>query len=110
MQLVVNCKHCNHKIILSSNAKSRAALRDQLGLRFTLSCPICKEFVSYDVHDVIAESNSGKASSGAVLGGIIGLLFGPEGALLGSIIGGAAGFTSDEKDKALVLQFNESTV
>lgn len=108
MQIYLNCPHCRKKIILKSEAKNRNELAIQWGSSFSIDCPHCHQQSIHSVLDILAEPSSNNAPGGAILGGLIGLLIGPEGALIGSAIGGAIGYNSDANEKRMVQQFNES--
>ena len=108
MQLYINCPHCRKKVILKSEAKTRSELAVQWGYSFNIDCPHCHLQSSHTVQDVLAESSSNNAPGGAILGGLIGLIIGPEGALIGSAIGGAIGYKSDADEKRMVQLFNEN--
>ena len=73
-----------------------------------MNCPHCQFQGYYSVYNVFAESSSNNAPVGAIIGGLIGLLAGPEGALLGSIIGGGLGFGGDQNERNMVNRFNNS--
>lgn len=109
MQLYLNCPHCRKKIILKSEATTRNELSIQWGFSFSIDCPHCHQQNAHSVHDILAEPSSNSAPGGAILGGLIGLLIGPEGALIGSAIGGAIGYNSDSNEKKMVQHFNESS-
>jgi hypothetical protein len=64
----------------------------------------------YHVHQVVAESDSNNLTSGAIIGGIIGLLAGPFGILVGGTLGGALGNEGDKTENEKVNYFNRSTV
>ena len=108
MQLYLHCPNCRRKIILRSVAKTRYQLASQWGRNFSLICPHCKFNGFYNVNNVYAEASPKSAAAGAIIGGLIGLIFGPEGALIGSAIGGAGGLAKDEDERRMVQQFNDS--
>jgi len=108
MRLYINCSHCKSKIILQSAAKTRRELALQWGNNFTINCLHCHFQVYYSVQDVFAETISNNAPGAAIIGGLIGLLIGPEGALIGSAIGGGIGYKIDEIEKKMVESFNNS--
>ena len=108
IRLYIYCSHCRSKIILQSAAKTRFELASQWGNNFAINCPHCHVQVYYSVQDVFAETISNNAPAAAIVGGLIGLLIGPEGALVGSAIGGGIGYKLDEIGKKMVEQFNNS--
>ena len=63
---------------------------------------------NYHVNQVYAVANTNNIAPGAIIGGLIGLLLGPEGLIIGGLIGGALGNTDDQKDLKKVQQFNQS--
>jgi DNA-directed RNA polymerase subunit RPC12/RpoP len=108
MQLYLHCPNCDRKIILKSEAKTRHELAIQFGNSFFITCPHCQHQSLYNVQNVFAETDQKIAATGAIIGGLIGLIFGPEGALIGSAIGGAGGLARDEEEKKAVQRFNNS--
>lgn len=108
MQLYLHCQNCSRKITLGSDARTRSQLAYQWGPNFYIVCPHCQYQGFYSVHEVFAETNSKATPVGAIIGGLIGLFLGPEGALIGSAIGGAGGFAKAEEDKRMVREFNDS--
>ncbi len=103
MRLYVICRHCNQKIYFNSPAKSRR----ELPAFFQLKCPnvTCQQTNLYNSFEVYAEPAL-TATSGAVLGGLLGLLLGPEGAVGGAILGGAIGKAKEQEEKEAVERFN----
>lgn len=108
MQLYLLCCNCNRKVILSSTAKTRTELANQWGYNFYINCPHCGVQGYYNVRNVFAETSTNTAPVGAIIGGLIGLIFGPEGALIGSILGGGGGFGLDQNERNMVTTFNNS--
>ena len=108
MQIYLPCSNCNKKILLNSPARTRGELASIWGDHFHIACPHCNYQGLYSVTHVYAEVRDKSAAAGAIIGGLIGLLLGPEGALIGSAIGGAGGFAKDEEEKKKVQRFNES--
>jgi|SRR3990172_9814559 len=103
MRLFVHCIHCNNKIYLSSNAKTR----QELPYNFEISCASCGKLGYYTSRNVFAESGL-TATGGALLGGLLGLAFGGAGALAGAILGGMVGKNSQDQDAIDVSRFNNS--
>jgi len=108
MEIFTNCIYCNVKIKLDTHAINRSQLANEWGEHFVLSCPNCHQHASYLTTKVFAENNSKSAPAGAIIGGLIGLIFGPEGAFIGSAIGGAGGLSKDEENRKKVERFNNS--
>src|ERR1017187_7015108 len=109
MQLYINCPTCNKKIILDSQAKTRQELAlNWGGWEFVINCPHCVTGLRFHVSHVGAEPKITNAAPGAIIGGLIGLLIGPEGALIGSALGGAIGLGTDETERKMVRDFNNS--
>jgi outer membrane lipoprotein SlyB len=101
MQLyVVNRK--GEKNILDISASTRNELARKIGYEFLVK----NEY--YDVNDVKAEASSSDTASGAVIGGILGLLGGGIGALIGGVAGGLIGGIRDEEENKLIAHFNRS--
>ena len=108
MEIHTNCAYCNSKIILGSQAITRNQLAMEWGNDFMIVCPNCNKASTHNVQNVQASGNTSSAASGAIIGGLIGLIFGPEGALIGSAIGGAGGLSKDEEARKKVERFNQS--
>ena len=87
MRLYVTCRHCGGRIYLQSPAKTKA----DLPVSFELTCLVCNSTYFYSSSDVTAESGRGITAGVAILGGIVGAIFGPGGALAGAILGAGAG-------------------
>ncbi|MFZ5500925.1 MAG: hypothetical protein ACOY58_03320 [Candidatus Micrarchaeota archaeon] len=104
MRLYVVCRKCNTKIYFRSEAKTR----HELPHHFELSCNVllCRHKEIYTPGDVIAEPNL-SASSGALLGGLIGLVGGPEGAIICGILGAGIGEKIERDEHEAVRRFNE---
>ena len=103
MRLFVKCKQCGNKIYLSSNAKNRI----ELPMLIILKCPsiTCNRENTYWRNDVIAEPDL-NAASGAILGAAFGLLLGPDGAVVGGLLGAAVGSRREKEDLEAVNRFN----
>lgn len=65
---------------------------------------------TFHVNQVYAVANAKNIGPGAIIGGLIGLLLGPEGLIIGGLLGGAIGNEDDQKDSKKVQQFNQSKV
>lgn len=91
------------KIYLKIKARTRSELRQRIGKDvFSI------RGVKYKISDVFAESGSNSTITGAVLGGVIGLLGGPIGVLSGATAGGLLGYNDEERENELVDRFNKS--
>ncbi len=110
MKLFVICKSCSNKIYLKEKSKTRRTLANKIGEEFTITCPHCNNIDFYNVYDVFAEVETNNAAGGAIIGGLIGLIGGPIGALSGSTIGGILGYSSDENERKAVQKFNNSRI
>lgn len=106
MKLYVICRNCREKVYLkfTNPVYTRSDIRDG----FYVLCPKCnfKEFFSN--RGLYAETDASDATSGAIVGGLIGLLAGPEGAIIGAGIGSVIGAGAREKDQNAVRRFNQS--
>jgi hypothetical protein len=60
------------------------------------------------VNDVVAEKESSNTTAGMIIGGIIGLLVGPWGAVTGSTAGALIGNSADQEEEKKVSIFNKS--
>lgn len=90
------------KIYLRLIAATRSELATQIGSPwFTINDR------TYHVRDVKAETSNSTAT-GAVVGGMIGILLGPVGIIGGSLIGGLLGNESDKGETQAVNYFNSS--
>ena len=65
---------------------------------------------TYHVNQVYAVTTSNKTAAGAIVGGLIGLLLGPEGLIIGGALGGVLGNSDDQTDIRRVKLFNQSNV
>ena len=77
------CNHCGRRIYLSIIASSREQLADRITYSFEIQCPHCRNYSYHTVEDVFAEIGASSVPPGAILGGLIGLVGGPLGALIG---------------------------
>lgn len=104
MRLYVICRHCNQKLYFSSPAKTKFELPPV----FQLTCTNfgCNRADNYTQNDASAESDI-TAASGAVLGGIAGLILGPEGAIVGATLGSLFGKKRQENEQSEVDRFNQ---
>lgn len=94
-----------NRIYIRHIAPSRPVLAQKLGARdFSL------QGRRYTVNDVIAENDGTKTTAGAVIGGILGLIFGPVGVIGGGAIGGLIGNTSDTNEENQANEFNKSRI
>ena len=65
---------------------------------------------TFHVNNVRAQTSGSNTASGAVVGGLIGILAGPIGILAGSILGGAIGNGSDKTENAQIMYFENSRI
>ncbi len=102
MRLYVVCPNTRQKIYLSNVVEHRS----QLIPWFTLSCPHEPGiFHQYSSNDVFPEAEAGSLIGGAIAGGLVGLLGGPEGIVLGGMIGAAMGASKEEEERKKVQRF-----
>lgn len=102
MKLFVYCPTDGTKIYIPSNARAR---RD-LPAGVTVNCPgTCRQQYDYPRQAVFAEP-SNLALGGAVAGGALGLVVGPEGAAVGALIGLLLGGSAQNADRAAAEAFN----
>ena len=104
MRLYVE-NHKKEKIYLSVNALSKRELVKKIGnRRFVIQGRV------YDINNIIAEDESDNTVSGAIVGGLLGILGGPLGILIGAFGGGVIGnnMTTTESDQ--VANFNNSRI
>lgn len=101
MQLYVKNNN-GEKIILDVVEPTRRKLANRIGYEFRLGNDY------YTVNDVIAEKSSNDTASGAVIGGLLGLLGGGLGVLIGGVAGGLIGGLRDEEELKAVQRFNNS--
>jgi hypothetical protein len=111
MKLRVYCQNssCRNKIYLNSQAQNRAQLARGWGLNFSIQCPKCGHTSRFNCNQVVAESIKENTAGGAALGGLIGMLGGPPGAIIGAFFGGLVGSSSDDKEQIKARRFNQST-
>jgi uncharacterized protein YcfJ len=93
--------HKGDKIYLNIVAHSRKELAGKMRNR-----RIVVQGRVYDVNQVIAEDESDNTASGAIVGGLIGVLGGPIGILLGALGGGVIGNNMSTSETAQVEYFN----
>jgi hypothetical protein len=102
MRLFVLCPNTKQKIYLTNVVEHRT----QLIPLFTLSCPYEHGlYHQYSSNDVIPEAELGSLTSGAIAGGLVGLLGGPEGIIIGGMIGAALGASKEEEERRKVQRF-----
>jgi len=106
MKLYVNSKATGNKTYLNVYAPTRNILKQKLGNEWLT---IYDGYV-YHVSEVFAEAEMEipKTASGAVIGGLLGLLGGPLGLLLGAGLGGVIGNSSDTDEVRKTNHFNNS--
>ena len=98
---VLNKRNPREKIYLKIEASTRWELKNKLrNSYFTLNK------VSYNVNEVFAESGTNSTATGAVLGGMIGLIGGPWGVAAGVTAGSLLGKQEDSRDDIKVRKFN----
>ena len=73
-----------------------------------LTCPICHKTCLFTPYNVSVESSALNTTEGALLGGLIGLAAGGAGALIGAILGAAVGGSGEKADSDAVQRFNSS--
>ena len=106
MRLYFFDKTTSEKRYLNIVASTRHELSTKLGhYNFYLDN---KPYPTYNVNEVFAEKVSTNSIPGAIIGGLVGLLLGPEGVIAGAAIGGAIGFGTDSDENKRVNIFNNS--
>jgi hypothetical protein len=106
MKLFVVCRQDNLKIYLPLNFRSRRFLPYQV----EVNCPYaCRRHWYYPRSAVFAES-SNLALGGLVAGGALGLVVGPEGLILGGLLGALFGASAQNADRAAAEAFNAEVV
>lgn len=103
MQLVVKNRN-GDKTILDVTASTRRQLADRIGFEFYIGNNY------YSVSQVYAEKSSNDTASGAVIGGVLGLLGGGIGVLIGGVAGGLIGVLRDDEEIKLINRFNKSRI
>jgi uncharacterized protein YcfJ len=63
---------------------------------------------SYEVNEVYAEKEINNTALGSIIGGIVGLILGPEGLIIGAGLGGVIGNSSDKNEQRKIDVFNNS--
>jgi hypothetical protein len=106
MKLFVICRNYREKVYLTFN--NPVFERRDISPSLTVTCPRCNSQEFFSNRDVYAEPDASDATSGAIIGGLIGLLAGPEGAIIGAGIGGMIGAGARERDQNAVRRFNQS--
>ena len=105
---IQNCRSrsCNKRIYLNVVAPTRDELSRRTGYNFQIRCPYCGNYSYYTVNDVFAEIGPRTTTTGAVVGGLIGLIGGPLGMVLGGSLGALWGSSADEEEHKKVNRFN----
>ena len=105
MKLFVVDKTTNQKVNLNLLASTRGELVRLIGSPwFTFNGH------NYHVNNVFAVADSNDTITGAIVGGVIGLLAGPIGIIAGGLLGGAIGNGGDKTEISNVDNFNSSKV
>lgn len=80
--------------------------RLDLPSNFSVFCQYCRRTYSFSREDVLAEPDMGNTTiGGATIGGIIGILAGPFGALIGVVLGTAIGRIYEETERERIRNF-----
>jgi uncharacterized protein YcfJ len=95
--------HKGDRIYLNIIAHSRKELAEKVRSR-----RIVVQGQVYDVNHVKAEDESDNTASGAIVGGLIGVLGGPIGILLGALGGGVIGNNMATSETEQVEYFNNT--
>ena len=103
MQLFIKNRN-GKKIILDVTASTRRQLANRIGYEFYIGNNY------YSVQQVFAEKSSNDTASGAVIGGLLGLLGGGVGVLIGGIAGGLIGGIRDDNENKMINRFNRSQI
>lgn len=106
MKLYVICRITGEKVYLTFS--NPIIERRDISPSFTIICPKCNSQEFFTNRNVCAESDVADATSGAIIGGLVGLLAGPEGAIIGAGIGTLLGAKARETDLRAVRRFNQS--
>lgn len=106
--LIPKCNICNEKIYINIIGETRQELVSKVGHNFKVKCDACNNINYYSVYDITAEKGISRTPTGAILGGIIGIIGGPLGIILGSGIGTLLGGASDINEKGRIDNFNQS--
>ena len=105
MRLFVKAKGTQEKIYLNVQAATRFELVNLIGSPwFTANGQ------PYHVNDVDAEVDVNNTASGAIVGGLIGLMAGPLGIIAGGLIGGMLGNAGDKGENQKVINFKNGRV
>lgn len=102
MRLFTACP-AGHKLYLTLRADTRTDLAPFLEVQ----CPKHGRIVVPRA-SVFAEESSAQIESGAVIGGLVGLVGGPLGVLVGGTLGALFGANSVNTEQDRVRRFNES--
>ena len=106
MKFYVTCRMCKETVYLTFDTP--ISERNDIPYTFVISCPTCNSQETFTNRDVCAETDAPEVASGAIVGGLLGLILGPEGALIGAGLGGAIAGNSKENDIKAVRGFNLS--
>lgn len=104
MRFYVN-KSPEEKLYIQANVKSRNELAKILDSEF-----ITAEGAQYHINSVQAERESNDAALSITIGAALGLLAGPSGVFLGTILGGLYGGAKLKEEDGQVAFFNGSRI
>lgn len=95
--------------MLNIQANNRGNLRALFrGDNFRVQCSTCLKNGIYNVTDIVAISSNNETGTGALVGGLVGLLGGPIGMIIGGSLGAVIGDANDAEERKMVTNFNES--
>lgn len=107
--LIKHCDNCQNPIRLDIIVANRNGLRQRFGGDFIkVRCGTCAHERIYSIRRVEAVKDSNNTGTGAVVGGLIGLLGGPLGVLIGGGLGAALGGANDTEETRKINNFNNS--
>jgi len=98
----------NHKVWIAASASTRCELAQKLSDK--ISIKIDDVWHTFNIDEVCAEPAGRLDIAFMMIGGLVGLVGGPFGALLGALGGYLWGFNEDAKEKRKVKTFNEGHI
>ncbi len=106
MKYYIICKKDREKIYLRLN--NLIPTRNHFVDSFSVYCPTCASYELFRNNDIIAETETLDISAGAILGGLIGMMISPVGAIIGTMLGSLMTGNFRIRENIAIRRFNRS--